>query len=1049
MQDEMVSAERLEIRLLGPLEVLRGGRKWPLPQSRKTRALLAYLAVTRRQHLRQHLCSLLWEGPADPRAALRWSLTKLRAVTDDAQTKRLRGTQELIGFDTAHVDIDLWHLRHQLGKDHQQAPLPALDAAASIFRGDLLEGLDLPDCPSYDAWLKAEREAVEHLRDSILATLADRSRGAPETALTYARQRTVIKPTNEAAHAQIMGILQAMGRLQEVRAQYEACRRILAREAGVRPSQEMEALRRRLAPGRPYPEAPSAPPVSAAPASLPPLVGRHQERAILDGLVTNARAGKSDVLIVSGEAGVGKTRLLAELRARVEARKGRVLTGRSFEMETGQPYRPWIDVLRGMAVDEVPRHLHGDLAPILPELGPPSSETVDRNRMFEAVLSLFRSQTQHALIAIVLDDLHWFDEASVALLHFIARHGHGEHLLLAGAARTAELEDNAATSRLVYSLSRERRVRHLELQPLSAGQTGRLVHDLDRRLDARQIFRDSGGNPLFAIELAHAADRTPGTRPDRLPELISDRLARLSPRARYVAAWAAACGHEFDLHLLARATNLPTVELMDAMEELERRDIAQAVGPDGYDFRHDLIRRAAYESVSEPRRKLIHGSLARAFSTAGAGTFRAGEAAHHAALCGDFELAARACLEAGRHALKVFAFEQVVELVRRGSGYLGHLPVELALPLQLDLMELWVNPTMKPYHPNPRDRRADAGGGGDLGAPPIDLPHIEDQLWQLIETARRAGLAAEVRKGFHLLGKMHYLRADAPRALATTLDAEKAGRASDEATVLKSIADAARCLAMLDRDMQRAERLSHEAMLLSEKIGEPSFETRLAMGLIQHHAGALDAAVADYEAASLLAWRDPDPWWEFFCLSRLPMVELERGRPNAAVERCCRVEPLARNMSEGGEAAVISALKALSQRGSGDHAATVALDDAVTRLRAVDSKWTLPYVQILAAEQDLAAKDRDRAHERLAEALKAADAVGRRSEVALARSLLAQLAWEAGEEAEAKRQLATVQADLLRPGVLSARAVSTARRIFAMTGAISTPAPTPVPTSVR
>jgi DNA-binding SARP family transcriptional activator len=180
----MVSAERLEIRLLGPLEVLRGGQNWPLPQSRKTRALLAYFAVTQRQHLRQHLCSLLWEGPADPRAALRWSLTKLRAVTDDAQTKRLRGTQELIGFDAAHVDIDLWRLRHQLGKDHQQAPLPALDAAASMFRGDLLEGLDLPDCPSFDAWLKAEREAAEHLRDSILATLADRSRGTPETALT-------------------------------------------------------------------------------------------------------------------------------------------------------------------------------------------------------------------------------------------------------------------------------------------------------------------------------------------------------------------------------------------------------------------------------------------------------------------------------------------------------------------------------------------------------------------------------------------------------------------------------------------------------------------------------------------------------------------------------------------------------------------------------------------------------------------------------------------------------------------------------------------------
>ena len=148
----------LTIRLLGELEVVRGTETLALPPSKKTRALLAYLVVTRRTHRRERLCELLWDVPDDPRGALRWSLTKLRGLVDEPGRSRIVANRDTVAFAPDDTAVDLLLLRELVKQGPSAIPLPSLVQAAGTMRGLLLEGLDLPGSFAFQAWLTAERE---------------------------------------------------------------------------------------------------------------------------------------------------------------------------------------------------------------------------------------------------------------------------------------------------------------------------------------------------------------------------------------------------------------------------------------------------------------------------------------------------------------------------------------------------------------------------------------------------------------------------------------------------------------------------------------------------------------------------------------------------------------------------------------------------------------------------------------------------------------------------------------------------------------------------
>lgn len=999
---------RLEIRLLGELCVYRDGDRLDLPPSKKTRALLAYLVVTAKPQLRDHLCTLLWEGPDDPRAQLRWSLTKVRPLVDEGKIQRLHADRERIVFDPAGVEIDLEIVRGLGRSGLSEASTDELSGAAMRFSGSFLEGLDLPSCHRFQGWCVALREEMHTLHVALRATLIDRLRSSPEAAMQHARALLALDPLAESSHITVVRLLADLGRTREALEQYERCRQLLERELGGKPSREMEEARMALGKAQPsiqtHPSEATVvavPTVDLAPRSgSVPLVGRVGERAFLARKLDDAAAGRTtEVVLLVGDAGIGKSRLLEELVALTRKAGGQVLSGRAFEAELVRPYGAWIDALRSGGLP-----ITSDLAPLLPELGRGGGDASggDRDHLFEAVAGFLVARAgERGPLLVVVDDLQWLDEASVALLHFVVRAVEGRPVLIACAARGGEMQDNPAVLRLVRALERDRRLHQIALQPLDAGATAALVASVSGEVDAAEVFAGSEGNPLFAIEMARA--RGPGHDgvSRTLTALISDRLERLDDNARRLIPFAAALGRSFDPQILARVVNMPVTELLGALDDLERRGVFRATGGNVYDFSHDLIRQTAYQQLSEPRRRLVHLQLARAFAGVPDpdGTL-ASDLAHHAGLGGDDETAARAYLAAGQRSSRLFAWSEATELARRGLQHLSQLPRAIRLHLQVEL--LGVEILAKPSKHRVRE---------------VDL-----EILRALSEAEEAGLHAAAARGYYLRSVMQFRGGDVTGAgEASMRGAVVAARSADATTAARSKAEAGRCLMILEREVVEAKTFLEEAsQVLVEQ--EDKLVMDWGLGLLHRYTGDAKNAARHLEQASMLSSRLQSHWEESECLRTLTLLALERGDFAEARARCPLLLEVASKMGEGSEGPVALALDLLARMLDGDATADEPFERALDDVRAADAKTMLSTLLNFAAENDLAAGRLDRARQRAEEALRAASVVERKNQIALARGLLARLSIAAGDRAAAEEHLAPTRLDLEVPLALSVQA---------------------------
>jgi DNA-binding SARP family transcriptional activator/pimeloyl-ACP methyl ester carboxylesterase len=208
----------LDIRLLGQFAVARDGQPVPLPPSKKTRALLAYLAVSGRPQRREQLCSMFWNLPDDPRGALRWSLTKIRSLVDGGDERRLHADRDLVRFEPRGARIDALALKAAADKA-ATLPLDALLRLAPTADGEFLAGLELPDCDGYQAWCAAQREDMRTAACNVLRALAERLRDRPVEALPHARRLAEIEPFDSAARVTLVKLLLAAGRRQEAEQQ--------------------------------------------------------------------------------------------------------------------------------------------------------------------------------------------------------------------------------------------------------------------------------------------------------------------------------------------------------------------------------------------------------------------------------------------------------------------------------------------------------------------------------------------------------------------------------------------------------------------------------------------------------------------------------------------------------------------------------------------------------------------------------------------------------------------------------------------------------------
>jgi DNA-binding SARP family transcriptional activator len=1006
MTAETGKARGLRIRLLGELAVFRHGVAMALPPSKKTRALLAYLAATGKPQLREQLCGLLWDGPDDPRAQLRWSLAKLRPLLDEAKLRRLRADREHIALDMNDVSVDLASVDKLAQGDLSALDTEGLVVLADGFAGSFLDGLELSGCYRFHAWCVAQRERLQAMHVRVVSLLIERLRATPAAALPHARALLALDPLAESSHIALVRLLGESGRPREAMEQYERWRQLLAHELGGKPSREMEAVRMALgknaknAAPAPASEPELSQPASERTATCIPLCGRSGEVSLLEAKLDAAAGGRChEVVLLLGDPGIGKSRLLEELAARARRLGGQVLAGRAFEAEMVRPYGAWLDALRasGGALT-VPAEPSGPRPPDLTSLPAAAPE---HNPMFDNVVAHLRGLVRKSPpLVLLLDDLQWLDEASAALLHFVVRAVAGLPVLIACAARAGELGDNPKVLRLVRALERDGRLLRLPLSALDDVSIGALVGTVAAAADVGAVCAGCEGNPLFAIEMARALARGEQGVASTLRVLIDERLDRLDDRARALLPFAASLGRSFDPRILERVLDLPAAELSTTLGDLERRGVLRGSGNGAYDFCHDLIRQAAYQQLSEPRRRLCHLQLARVLATwPDADGELAGDLAHHAALGGDAELAARAYLTAAQRSIRLFAWGETNLLCRRGIEQLPSLPRATRLHLHVELLGVEV-----------------------MGKPTVERGReIELELLRILTAAEDAGLHADVVRGYYLRSVVHF-RTENPRAAAENMfRAVRAVQAVDPIIEAHTKAEAGRCLVLLERDIGKAKELLEGAQQLLPE-GTDDLMLTWGMGLLKRYLGEPEEAAQRLELAARLARRIESHWEETECLRSLTLLAIEQGDLGKAGGHCPPLLALAEKMGEGSERPIAEAFATLVRVLAGDASAEPDFAAAIARVRAADAKGVLATVLNFAAEYQLDRGDSERATALASEALVAARAVDRSNQIAIATGVLARLDHRRGQTKQARERIEPLQPAANDPLALSLHA---------------------------
>lgn len=447
------------------------------------------------------------------------------------------------------------------------------------------------------------------------------------------------------------------------------------------------------------------------------FVGRPDALAELDAALEAAESGQGSLVLITGDPGIGKTRLADELAVRARSRGAVVLWGTCWEGGGAPAYWPWVQVVRswmreaGVSLADLGAHA-SDLAPILPEVPAGASSTDrgdsaerDRFRLFDALAEVLLRGTEGQPILVVLDDLHWADTSSLIALRFLAGEVHRAPALLVGAYRDLEIDQDRARASAIGDLARL--ARRLPLTGLAPAEVGRFLAITAGREPAPDVIdavvAQTGGNPLFVREVVRlawgqgsvesivAGPWRSGGAPAGVREVISRRLQTLPPEARSVLEVAAVRGEEFSLEATARVAGLDRGRALGALETaVAARLVTEASGvPGRYRFAHALIGDVLYRGLPAEQAASLHGRTGEVLEEiyGDDGEHLAEIATHYlrAVPLSDTVRAVRYARLAGERAMSMLAWEEAARHFEVALDALGLDPAATSREARCDL----------------------------------------------------------------------------------------------------------------------------------------------------------------------------------------------------------------------------------------------------------------------------------------------------------------------------------------------------------------------------
>jgi DNA-binding SARP family transcriptional activator len=690
----------VRLTLLGPPSVSSGTSiAFTSQPSAKALALLAYLTLEPGPHTREELAGLLWGESSDDeaRASLRQAIKHLRSQLGEV-FRCERGTIELSGL----IDCEVRDFRQKVAQEPQLAVITDIDR--------FLAGFGVRHAPRFEEWVAETRRGLMRQYHHALGTLARDAMGQWRwrDAIALADRWLASDPLSDEAVRLGIEARYLAGDRGAALALYNDYRATLMRETGCEPSRSLLNLMRRVEADastintRPITDEWYA----RAPTFESSLIGRKPEWAVLTKAWKAVKRGGSQIVLIEGEPGVGKSRLAEEFLRWAVADGGGALRGHGYDVRGGIPYEPIVELLRdalnapGLAGTD-PEWLT-EVARLLPELRhrfpslPTSVAPTDPAegwRLFEGVAQLVLSLASERPIGLFLDDLQWCDSDSCNLLRFLVRRTEQASVLWLGTLSPGELERDAAAARLCRALRAQPRASVLTVGPLSEENLWQMIREMGHvstptgaRRFANRIFGVTAGNPFYVIELLKtmfaqgllAVDEETGewTAPSdalsgrgrELPvsrtvhDVIAERVERLPEQLWEVLITIAVAGSGSRTEVLSHVhgiSRLNAAGMADAL--VDRRLVIEEGGV--YRCTHPVIAHVVRDSLTESRRREVHRTLALALERAMLPQDLrevAREIARHADRGGEPALAYKFALIAGEEALERYAFAEAM-----------------------------------------------------------------------------------------------------------------------------------------------------------------------------------------------------------------------------------------------------------------------------------------------------------------------------------------------------------------------------------------------------